>query len=346
LVVDWRGSRFNTDPVGGRNCFFDFFEPLSLLGGVEVIADDRVGAIDYPLPMWPDKWNASTLASPDHLKHTADEASEVNRLVASDRDPPQPTIILNQWIEPVPPRDAVRRMLDDLRPAPLIRGPAQLFWDQHVGSRPAIAIHLRHGNGENVGDRAAYWLGGAALVRQMLNDKRNDIHRPGLSGRFSDNAAASLVGTPGQARAERRFCRHVAQQFRDLARSLGLQNAVPVLFCDSAQIIERMRNELPALVIRPKRLRSPGEGPLHQFDAASVRHGLHGGVRAGTVPNEITQDMFIELELMNRCVGLVYMDSGFSILSRIRLDDNRQLHLRPSLLNRSISRIVRRLTAR
>ena len=104
--MDWRGSRFNPNPSGG-NCFYTYFERVSRLAGVEVIADDSVGEIAFPSPMWPDKWTSATLASLDHMKHTSAEVSDVNRMVNSDQDITQPTVVLNQWIEPVPPRDAV-----------------------------------------------------------------------------------------------------------------------------------------------------------------------------------------------------------------------------------------------
>ena len=78
LVVDWRGSRFNADPLMQHNCFHDFFEAKQTLGGVEVVADDSVGAIHYSAPMWPEKWTPSALASPDHMKHTSTEKAAVN----------------------------------------------------------------------------------------------------------------------------------------------------------------------------------------------------------------------------------------------------------------------------
>jgi len=341
LVVDWRGSRFNPNPSGG-NCFYTYFERVSRLAGVEVIADDSVGEIAFPSPMWPDKWTSATLASLDHMKHTSAEVSDVNRMVNSDQDITQPTVVLNQWIEPVPPRDAVRNMLKDLRPAESIRARAQHFWDEQIASKPAIAIHLRHGNGENIGLRAAYWLGPVALARQLIMDARNDIHKPGLFGRFSDNAAESLVGAPSQAGAERRFCRRVAASFRSMSRTSGVVNAIPFLFCDSAQIIEIMKEILPTLVACPKRLQNRGDGPLHQFDASAVRHSANGGVRGGTIANEITQEMFVELELMRRCAALLYMDSGFSIVSRIMLEDSRLSLLKPNIVNRYIPKILRR----
>src|SRR6266576_2265321 len=87
LIIDWRGSRFSSDPSMRHNCFPDYFEPRDKLCGVAVIADDSVGAIRYPLPIWPGKWNQAGLESPNHLKHTAAEVATVNSLVTSDREP-------------------------------------------------------------------------------------------------------------------------------------------------------------------------------------------------------------------------------------------------------------------
>jgi Nodulation protein Z (NodZ) len=345
LVVDWRGSRFNHDPTGGRNCFFDYFAPVQKLGGVEVIADDTVGEINYPLPMWPDKWNRDTLSGVEHMKHTASEISELTRIMGSDEDPAAATFVLNGWPEPASMPAAVRGMLENLRLTDSIRKEADLFWDAHVGTSPAVAIHLRHGNGENIGNRAAYWLGPISLTRQLVINSRHDIHRAGVAGRFSDNAAASLVGTPAQAKAERQFCNRVAAEFRALSKTASLHQGVPFLFCDSAQIIETMRQALPGLAAWPKRVLGRGEGPLHQLDAGRVRHTQSGGVRGGTVSNEITRDMFIELELLGRCSGLMYMDSGFSILSRIKLDKSRLVHLEPSMVNKFLTKVAYRLTA-
>lgn len=343
LVIDWRGSRFNPDPLMQRNCFDIFFEPGRTLGGVELIADDSVGAIQYPVPIWPKKWSPPILATPDHMKHTAEEVSTVNRIVTSDEDPAEPTIVLNQWVEPPPPRDAVRQLLVELTAAASIRAEAQLFWDEHVGLDSAVAIHLRHGNGENVGLRASYWLGPFALMRQLARNARNDVHRPGLFGQFSDNMPPSLVGMPSQAAAERRFCRRVAAEFHALVQAADLSNPIPFLFCDAQQVVEPMREVLPSLVVRPKRLRDRGGGPLHQF-GATAENSSHAGIRSGTVADDITHDMFVELELMRRCHGLVYMESGFSLLARIGLEEKRVCLLRPSFTNRFITKVMGRLT--
>jgi hypothetical protein len=326
-----------------RNCFHVYFEARRTLGGVEVIADDSVGALHYSTPIWPDKWTPSILAGPDHMKHTVAEIAAVNRIVTSEEDPTEPTIVLNQWVEPAPTREAVRILLNELKPVESIRNEAKQFWDEQIGSVPAVAIHVRHGNGENIGSRASYWLGPVALVRQLAVNARNDVHKPDLFGKFSDNMPPSLVGTPGQSGAERRFCEQIAVEFHALCRSARLTDAVPFLFCDAAEIVEAIREVLPTVVVRPKRLFGRGGGPLHQLDAAVIQRSAVGGIRSGTISDDITHDMFVELELMRRCAGLVYMDSGFSLLARISLDESRVSRLKPNFTNRLITRVMSRL---
>jgi hypothetical protein len=345
LAVDWRGSRFNADPSGRHNCFNDYFESRQRLGGVEVIADDRVGALDYRTPIFPYKWTPGILATPDHMKHTAAEIVAVNRLVTSEEDPTEPTVVINQWVDPPPPREAARILLDELQASEPIRAEAKGFWDEHIGSASAVAIHVRHGNGENVGLRAAYWLGPFALVRQLAMNARTNVHGPGLFGRFSDNMPTSLVGTPAQAGVERRFYQRIAAEVRAFGRSAGVENPVPFLFCDAAQVVQGMRQVLPSLVVRPKRLLDRGEGPLHQVDANGIQQSEHGGIRNRGIAEGITREMFVELELMRRCHGLVYMDSGFSFFSRMRLDENRVFPLEPTRLNRLIVKVMSRLGA-
>jgi hypothetical protein len=328
-----------------RNCFYEYFEPRQTLAGVDVVADDSVGEISYPAPYWPGKWTASILATPNHVKHSAGEVASVNQMATSDEDPAEPTIVLNQWVDPPPPRQAVRELLNELQPVDSIRAEAKKFWDDHIGDAPAIAIHIRHGNGENVGARAAYWLGPVALIRQLAMNSRNNMHTSGLFGAFSDNMPPSLVGTSSQAGAERRFCNEVASQFRSFSRAIGLRTAVPMLFCDAAHVVEVMREALPSIVVLPKQLLGEGAGPLHQFRADAVQYGEQDSIKSGTISERITRDMFVELELMRRCSALLYMDSGFSLLARINLDESRVRRLRPSFANRSITRIMSRLSS-
>lgn len=339
LVVDWRGSQFNPDASLTSNCFSRYFESCARLGGVEVVADDQVGNFRYPEPLWPSKWTAPALASRYHMKHSADEVIQLNRLVNSNEDREEPTVIINQWVDFLP-HIAPQEFISELQFADSIRTEASRFWAENVGSAQAIAIHIRHGNGENVGARAAYWLGPIALMRQLSLNIRNDLHAEGLAGEFADNMPKSLVGTLGQTLAEERFCRHIATQVDGLRERLGLRDAVPFLFCDSGRVIEIFRSVMPSTVVRPKQLRPVGEGPLHQIRSRSVKLGEQDGVLTGTVDQAVALDMFVELELMRRCAGLVYMDSGFSLLARLGLGSDRLHRLRPALANRMIVRVA------
>jgi hypothetical protein len=65
-----------------------------------------------------------------------------------------------------------------------------------------------------------------------------------------------------------------------------------------------------------------------------------------TIALDITKGMFVELDVMRRCVGLLYMDSGFSVLSRSSLPETRMARLRPPAINRAITKIANKMLAR
>jgi Nodulation protein Z (NodZ) len=330
LVVDWRGSRFNPDASMRRNCFFEFFEPAVSLAGVELIAGDDIAGTPFPLPLWPMKWRPENLLDTKHVKHTNEEIAAVNALVTSTIDQPEPTIVFNQWIEPPPPPEAVRSLLSELTLVSSIRNEADEFWHRQIGDAPAIAIHVRHGNGENLGARSAYWLGPFALLRQMVINASSDVHRPGSSGRFFDNMPDSLVGSGWNS--ELRFCKVIGEEFQKLASRMGIPKAKPVVFSDAPHIVGMIEKVLPTATSRPKKLLEKGGGPLHQISSPDA-----------TIALDITKDMFVELDVMRRCVGLLYMDSGFSVLSRSSLPETRMARLRPPAINRAITKIANKM---
>ena len=192
LVIDWRGSRYNNDPSGRHNCFYDYFEKVDYLDGVRTIADDSVATLSYCPPFYPTKWTVSNLRSTDHVKHSREEVDSVNMLVTSGRDRPESVVAFNQGIN-LPPKESARALFKQLRFSEQIRSESQKFWNEHFGNSPAIGIHIRHGNGENIDTRAAYWLSPMALARQLILNNSVNIHRAGTSGRFSDNMPPSLI---------------------------------------------------------------------------------------------------------------------------------------------------------
>lgn len=229
LVIDWRGSRFNPDPTFTRNCFTHFFQVSSSLAGVPTICGDDVADLTYREPLFPEKWTAATLSATAHVKHTKDEINTINALVTSDQDRPEPTVVFNQWIHPSPPKAVVRKILKALPIAANIRTAADLIWQEKLGECPGIAIHIRHGNGENIGMRAAYWLSPWTLVRQLQLNANVDMHRSGTHGRFADNMPDSLIPANQLGASQQGFLRAVAARVQHMKNTAQLHK--PSQFC-------------------------------------------------------------------------------------------------------------------
>lgn len=328
LVVDWRGSRYNPDPTGTSNCFARFFDVPASIAGVPVICGDEVDNWVYEVPIFPEKWTPATLAATAHLKHTQSEIDTINALVTSDQDRPEPTVVFNQWIHPSPSKAVVRELLAALPIAADIRRTADQIWQENLGDCPGIAIHIRHGNGENIGFRAAYWLSPWALVRQLKLNASVDMHRDGVHGRFADNMPDSLIPAEYLESSQQGFLKTVADRVQRMKNIAQLPQARPVLFCDAPVVVDGLRALLPDLVVPPKAFLEAGSGPLHAVS--------RDGSAIGPVAERITFDMMLELELMRRCSALICMDSSFSLISRMELDDDRIDFLRPTLLNRLV----------
>jgi Nodulation protein Z (NodZ) len=338
LVIDWRGSRFNRDRASGRNCFTDFFQSTDSLVGVPTLADDAVGTLPFSDNTFPPKWTRDNLVSTAHVSHSADEIVAVNQLVNSGQDRPEPWVAFNQWIAPPPPRDETRRLLQELQFAPPIRAAADRWFDQAVGNRQAVAIHIRHGNGENIGSRAGCWLGPWRFARQCVLNERVDLHRAGQHGRFGDNMPESLIRTENLRGSERAFLKRVRASVRRMQARLG-GAAVPVLFCDSPAVVETATQLMPDLLVPPKAFLAPNAGPLHAPAAA-------GDASARPTLEQVSFEMCFEMELMRRCSALVCMPSGFSIFSNVLLDPDFIETLVPSLVNRWLERVLERLPLR
>ena len=248
-------------------------------------------------------------------------------------DRPEPTVIFNQWIHPSPPKFAAVEFLKELSIATDIRNTGDQIWQENLGESPGIAIHIRHGNGENIGLRAAYWLDPWTLFRQLRLNANIDVHQDGLQGRFGDNMPDSLIPTTHFGVSQKCFLKTIAARVNHMKRTRQLIHARPILFCDSPIVAHEMKALLPDLVVPSKYFLAAGHGPLH-----SQHHNKNILV---PVNERISFDMILELELMRRCSALVCMDSNFSILSRILLNDDHIDFLCPTLLNRLVLKIMR-----
>lgn len=335
LVIDWRGSRFNSDPTCAENCFHQLFDISEEFLDVPVISGDDVTDLEYDLPIFPNKWTPENLAATAHQPHTTDEISAINTLAHTGQNRQEPTVVFNQTIYPVPPYEQVRPFLKALKFAEPIRVAADKVWRDLIGDRPAIAIHIRHGNGENIGARAAYWLGPTDLHRQIKLNAAVDMHAPGTHGRFNDNTAESLIPATELQSSQMSFLRSVAKNIERMKVNAGFHNARPILFCDSKTVAEALPQIMPDIAIPPKTFIKSGDGPLH---AISIEDGA-----AKPIASQVTFDMMVELCLMRKCSALVCMQSNFSILSRIELEEGKIHILRPPLINRLIQKAAHHL---
>jgi hypothetical protein len=342
LVVDWRGSRFSDDPALARNAFERWFAPLGTIEGVRSITDDSVASIDWEGPIWPPKWSIDDLRTSVHVRHSAEELRETSALIGSNDDRPEPIVVFNSWLDPWPPRDAAKRFFAHLRFQPEIEAAAEAFRAQVLGGAESIAIHIRHGNGENIGRRAAYWLSPVALVRQLLRNRAVSMHGGSVWGRFHDNMPESLVGTEGQRGGERAFLRKVAGAVNALRTGQGLDGAKPLLFTDAPHIAGLLRAYLPDLQAFEVPPRESNAGPLHQVVPVEVA-GRSDALQSTIVDVETTWQMMLELTVMRSAAGLVYMDSGFSAVVRNELDPARVFVLQPSAVNKLIVKVESRL---
>ncbi len=342
LVVDWRGSRFN--PEQGKNCFFSFFKQVTSLAGVPIIANNDVADINFPTPFYPDKWTSENIRASKHVPHTSTEIFDINALVENTIPHDESTIIMNQHIHPLPPKAEMRHLLSDLEFSASVKDAADTYTRQHLGDAPAIGIHIRHGNGENIGTRAAYWLDCISLIKQLLANERNDIHQhssdnTAAKGIFHDNAAPSLMYKNITSRAEHKLYKNAASYVNDLREALGLPDARVFLCTDAARVENGLRQKLGSLYTYPKRMMGEGGGPLHQLTIKSASNETRQA-DLQPVEKEIVMDMLIELEILRRCNALVCIPSQFSIISRLELPKDRLYVLRPPLCNRIISRFL------
>jgi hypothetical protein len=330
LVVDWRGSRFNSDTTKTKNCFLDYFSIGQELDGVKVIANDSVSELNFEGPFFPIKWTNSNLAACSHVPHTPAEIEAVNCLVTSARIPEERTIAINQWVHPMPTGANVKAMLKELRFKEDTVLKASKFWDEAIANNPCIAIHIRHGNGENIGRRAAYWLSPSSLIKQLLLNRKTNVHRQGVSGKFLDNMPESLIGLASERRAEKLFYLRIAEAVKKISNAFEFKGAKVLLLTDSECAIEGMREVIPSILTLPKALSTMGSGPLHALKSADV----------SVVDRNITDEMFIELELLRRSKAMVYMDSGFTLLQQLELAPHAQHRLKPTLANRLILKFI------
>lgn len=225
LAIDWRGSAY----APRENLFPLLFEAPRVWDGVKTeVVDARRGmAIDAPT--WPPGWTGEALAHA-HLAGERGGHAEAVAKIGSNIDVDAPIVVFDGCIAPLAPDLPVsRRLLEALEVRADARCAVEAFVREHFADRLVVGVHVRHGNGGDIGAHASYWKHpGNALIR--IADTVN-------------LAAADLEVATGEV-------------------------PVVFLCTDSAEVERMLARMLPGVIARPKRFLPAGSGELHLGDHA------------------------------------------------------------------------------
>ncbi len=170
LVADWRLSAYAPD--ARENLFPLCFEATPHLAGVPLLADERVGRTLWPQPRHPSLWNDDARLRTPVRRREADVVADRDAAVAlirSGRDVEAPTVVFDACVNKglVSFEDA-RTFYGALRPLARVREAVARFRAEHFGTRPLIALHVRHGNGGDILGHARHWDSFPAAIDRCL----------------------------------------------------------------------------------------------------------------------------------------------------------------------------------
>jgi hypothetical protein len=158
LVADWRHSVYTS--ASSTNLFPLCFEPQPEIAGVPFIGDDAIQQMYWPHPRHPDKWNDERMLQSTTLRpHVLDSDRDAAlALIRSGTDVVAPTVVFDAslsggvlcWRE-------ARTFLEALRPVQHLVDRASAFRDAYLRPGPSIGLHVRCGNGGDIGTHAPYW---------------------------------------------------------------------------------------------------------------------------------------------------------------------------------------------
>ncbi len=335
LLIDWRGNNYCSER--DTNWFNNIFT-------IESSKENRIffshPGIEHSLlgpPYFPNKWTQEKISSSDLPPGSAAENAALSALVESGHDRPEPTVVFDARI-PMRTLDKqlLRPFLENLHFNTSISEQARTFIRSDVGEERFIAIHLRHGNGENIGARCIYWLDPLDTFRQLIrNETYGSFHDQRLvaKSRFQDGMPDSLTSLRSDTRSEHVLYKKI-KLIVEKIRSQNEERVPVVLFTDSDQIHERLRNYVPDTVRYRKTGFSSGQGPLHNKNLESDQR------------ESLASDMIVEAAALKKCSYLIYFPSNFSILPRLTLPSSNQFLLRPTPVNRLVHRSFNAIASR
>lgn len=158
LVADWRHSVYTS--ASSMNLFPFCFKPQPEIAGVPFIGDDAIQQMRWPHPRHPAKWNderilQQTFLRPQVLESDRDAAVT---LIRSGTDVVAPTVVFDASLSGgVVSWQEARTFVEALQPVRHLVDQVTAFRDANLRPGPSIGLHVRRGNGGDIGAHAPYW---------------------------------------------------------------------------------------------------------------------------------------------------------------------------------------------
>ncbi|MEG3639055.1 nodulation protein NodZ [Magnetococcus sp. PR-3] len=135
LIIDWRQSIYIQDP--SINLFLQLFHIPNQIEGIRVfVAAPQFDDSSLPTPiLHSDQW----------------PFEDYHHAMLEGIDRPEPTLLITRPMHHLPSEERQAELFRYIQPAPRLAQKIQPFQTAHFSPRPVIGVHIRHGNGERLG---------------------------------------------------------------------------------------------------------------------------------------------------------------------------------------------------
>jgi hypothetical protein len=197
LVADWRHSFYTA--ASNTNLFPFCFEPEPQIAGVPFIANDAIQQMCWPYPRHPFKWNDERILQQPFLRPQVSESDrdEALALIRSGTDVVSPTVVFDACLSGgVTCWREARTFFEALQPVQYLVDQAATFRKAYLPPGPSIGLHVRCGNGGDIGTHEPYWQVFAKAIdrcRTAVNMVRTQLDHDATVLLCTDNVEVQRV---------------------------------------------------------------------------------------------------------------------------------------------------------
>ncbi len=324
LLIDWRFSNYSQNQ---ESLFLNCFERIEKLSTVEVqIIEKR---INIEGEIFPTKWNKKNIGYAEHQNNSRKGIYYNETLLLKGEDRPESIVVFDHAFsferEPACIVTDFAPILKSLRFKERILKKSNEYLEKELSRNEIlIGIHLRHGNGENVFNRCAYWLSPFGLIRQLFINSKYNI-------RLGDNhALKSLISEYSGCKEEQRVFNIIDQKVKKIIEKTNKKYKV-FLMTDSLRVEKKFKEKIENSFFVEKLYKPDSKGALHRNIASNGNK------------KKILEDVLIELAILRQSEFIIYMPSQLSFFARAQLEPSKSIEIKPSLINRLIASLYRKI---